>query len=191
MSVDPNQRFRSAAEMAAALAPSTDPDTTVANSIDGGAGIAAVAAEAPTVAISPTPRVGDVEPRDGRTQLLPAVSAAAAARPAAAPIAAVPAPFGGAARSRRVWNRVLAAGLVAGLTAAVIGVVASRDNPARPTVPATSISTTPPTTSLTRVTSTSPTTPTTPTTRPPVVTPAGRHGHVKDHQGKGNGDNGD
>ena len=58
MCVDPNERFHSAAEMAAALGPSTDLDATVAIGAAAGAG---VAAEAPTVAVARTTRAGDLE----------------------------------------------------------------------------------------------------------------------------------
>ncbi|MDQ1459881.1 MAG: eukaryotic-like serine/threonine-protein kinase [Actinomycetota bacterium] len=175
MRVDPNERFHSAAEMAAALEPSTDLDTTVA--IGPGAGARVAAGEAPTVAVARAGRDGELEPRDGNTRLLPVVTAAPA------PATAAAAALGGGAGSRRVWNRVLPIGLVAGLAAAVIGVVASRGDPARPIVPATSISTTPPTTTLTSVTSTNPTTS---TTLAPVVTPAGKNNEPgKDHTGKG------
>ncbi|MDQ1382553.1 MAG: eukaryotic-like serine/threonine-protein kinase [Actinomycetota bacterium] len=185
MCVDPNERFHSAAEMAAALEPATDLDATVAVSVAAGAGVAA-ASEAPTVAVPQPVRAGDLEPRDGSTRVLPVP---APAPPAAAAATAAPVASGGGPGSRRMWNRVLAVGLMAGLAAAVIGVVASGGDPARPTVPATSTSTSP--TSLTRVTSPNPTTPTTPTTRAPVVKPAAKNQHGKDRHGDSNGNSGD
>ncbi|MDQ1475552.1 MAG: eukaryotic-like serine/threonine-protein kinase, partial [Actinomycetota bacterium] len=66
MCVDPNGRFHSAAEMAAALEPATDLDTSVAVAAAGGAGGAA-ASEAPTVAVPQPVRAADLEPRDCNT----------------------------------------------------------------------------------------------------------------------------
>jgi hypothetical protein len=168
MRVDPAERFGSAAEMAAALDPSTGLDATVP--------IGAVAAGgAVGTAATPTALM-DRGARRGDTRALPVATEAEAAV--------------GRSGNNTARTRVFAIALVAALGAGIIGLIASRHDSGRPVVPAPSISTTPPTTAVTRATHVTSPPPTTPSTvaRPKPTPPGGDKHPGKGPKGEGGKD---